>query len=183
MDTGTKLTIVLERETRLLDQVKLMSLQEGRKTTFCIAPFAWLLQHGFIARSNEFVLEGTTTILKDWKQRDFYMASRHWEREGMPPYPYELDYCSMTSEDLENYLQAWEATGKLIEVDPTKLTRIVKVIFDKAAEFIDMSRFPTTDQGVFGPLLRIQQALMAVQLRIIAAEHLKNNCASPWKRS
>jgi hypothetical protein len=67
------------------------------------------------------------------------MASRHWEREGMPPYPYEIDYCSMTGEGLENDLQAWEATGKLIEVDPTKLTRIVKVIFDKAAEFIDMT--------------------------------------------
>jgi hypothetical protein len=33
-----------------------------------------------------------------------------------------------------------------------------------------MTRFPTTDKGVFGFLLRIQQALMAVQRRIIAAE-------------
>ena len=77
MDTGTKLTTVLERETRFLDQVKLMSLQEGRKTTFCVAPFAWLLQNGYIARSNEFVFEGTTSILKNWNQGDFYIASRH----------------------------------------------------------------------------------------------------------
>ncbi len=33
-----------------------------------------------------------------------------------------------------------------------------------------MTRFPTADMGVFGPHLRIQQALMAVQRRIIAAE-------------
>jgi hypothetical protein len=115
MDTGTKMTTVLERETRFLDKVKLMSLQEGRKTTFCVAPFAWLLQHGYIARSNEFVFEGTTfkLILNNWNQGDFYMTSRHWERAGMPPYqayPYEIDYCSMTGEDLENDLQAWEAT-------------------------------------------------------------------------
>jgi hypothetical protein len=55
-------------------------------------------------------------------------------------------------------------------VDPTKLTRIVEVIFDGAAEFLDMTRFPTADKGVFGPLLRIQQALMTVQWRRIAAE-------------
>ena len=76
----------------------------------CVGPVAWLLQHGYIARSNELVYEGETLILKDWKQRDFSMASRHWEREGMPPYPYEIDYCLMTGEDLENDLQAWEAT-------------------------------------------------------------------------
>jgi len=164
------LTTVLERETRFLDQVKLMSLQEGRKTTFCVAPFAWLLQNGYIARSNEFVFEGTTLILKNWIQGDFYMGSRHWERAGMPPYPYEIDYCSMIGEDIENDPQAWEAIEKLMEVDPAKLTRIVKVIFEKAGEFFDMTRFPTTDKGVFGPLLRIQQALMAIQRRIIAAE-------------
>ena len=101
-----------------------MSLQEGRKTTFCAAPFAWLLQHGYIARSNEFFFEGTTSILKNWKQGDFYMASRHGERDGMPPYHYEIDYCSMTGEDLENDPQAWEATGKIIEVDPAKLTSL-----------------------------------------------------------
>ncbi len=82
----------------------------------------------------------------------------------------EIDYCSMTSEDLKNDQQAWDATGKLIEVNATKSTRIVKIIFDKALEFFDMTRFPTTDKGVFGPLLRFQQALMAVQRRIIAAE-------------
>ncbi len=49
------------------------------------------------------------------------------EREGMPPYPYEIqvDYCLMTGEDLENDdPQAWEATGKLIEVNASKLIRI-----------------------------------------------------------
>ncbi len=110
MDTGTKLTAILDRETRFLDQIKLMSLQEGRKTTLCVAPFVWLLQHGIIALSNEFVFEGTTSILKNWKQGDFYMASRHGERDGMPPYHYEIDYCSMTGEDLENDPKAWEAT-------------------------------------------------------------------------
>ncbi len=57
-------------------------------------------------------------------------------------------------------------------MDPTKLTvtRIVEIIFDKAAEIFDMTRFPTTEKGAFGPLLRIQQALMAVQLQTIAAE-------------
>jgi hypothetical protein len=33
-----------------------------------------------------------------------------------------------------------------------------------------MTRFPTTDNGVFSPLLRIQLALMAVQRQIITAE-------------
>ncbi len=98
------------------------------------------------------------------------MGSRHWERAGMPPHPYEIDYCSMIGEDIENDPQVWEAIEKLMEVDPAKLTRIVKVIFEKAGEFFYMTRSPTTDKGVFGPLLRIQQALMAIQRRIIAAD-------------
>jgi hypothetical protein len=67
------------------------------------------------------------------------MASRHWEREGVPPYPCEMDYCLMTSENLENDLEGWEATGKLIEVNATKLTRIFQIIFDGASEFFDMT--------------------------------------------
>ncbi len=47
----------------------------------------------------------------------------------------------MTCEDLENDPQAWEATVQLIEMNATnlKLVRIVKIIFDKAAEFFDMT--------------------------------------------
>jgi hypothetical protein len=75
-----------------------------------------------------FVFEGTTLILKNWKQGDFYMAFRHWEMDGMPPYPYETDYCLKTGEDLENDPQAWEVTRKLIEMYPTKLTRIVSYL-------------------------------------------------------
>jgi hypothetical protein len=101
MDAGTKLMVVLERETRFLVQINLMSVQERRKTTLFVTPFAWLLQHGRIARSNEVVFEGITSILKNWKQGDFYMESRHWEREGMQPHPYEIDYCSMTGEYLK----------------------------------------------------------------------------------
>ncbi len=55
-------------------------------------------------------------------------------------------------------------------MNATKLVRIIKMIFNKAAKFFDMTGFPTTDKGIFGPLLRIQQALMAVQQQIIAAE-------------
>jgi hypothetical protein len=147
MDTTIKLTVVLERETRFLDPVNQLSLQEGEKTTECVTPFLWLLKHGYVALSDEFVFEGTTLILKDRKHRDFYMASRRWEREGMPPYPYESDYCLMTCEDLEND----QATRKLIEVNATKLTRIVEIIFDKASGFFDMTRFPTIDKGCSAP--------------------------------
>jgi hypothetical protein len=37
MDTRIELTAVLEREIRLLDQVKLMSLQKGRKDSVHVA--------------------------------------------------------------------------------------------------------------------------------------------------
>ncbi len=47
--------------------------------------------------------------------------------------------------------------GKLIEIDPTKMGRIVKTIYDKAAEFLVLFQFLTTDKGIFAPLLRIQQ--------------------------
>jgi hypothetical protein len=57
----------------------------------------------------------------------------------VPPYPYAIDYCSLTGEDLENDLLAWEATGKRIEINATKLTRTVKIIFDKASEFFVMT--------------------------------------------
>ncbi len=87
------------------------------------------------------------------------MTSRHWEREGMSPYPYEIDHCSMTGEDIENDQQAWEPTGKLIEVNATKLIRIVKLIFDKASEFFDMTRFPITDKGEFGPFRGLNRRL------------------------
>ncbi len=64
------------------------------------------------------------------------MVSRHWEREGMPSFPCELeiDYCLMIGEDLRDDPQAWEATGKHIETNTTKLVRIAQMIFDKAAE-------------------------------------------------
>ncbi len=68
MDTSNKMTEVLDRETQFLDQVKQLILQKGRKTTVCVAPLAWLLQHGYIALSDGFVFEGTTLILKDCKQ-------------------------------------------------------------------------------------------------------------------
>jgi hypothetical protein len=135
MDTGTKLTAVLERETLFLDQIKLMSLQEGRKTTFCVAPFAWLLQHGYIARSNEFVFEGTTSILKDQKQGDTYTEWKGMEyhltlmRLIIARWP--VKFSRMT----RRLGKQQGLSGKLVEVDPTKLTRIVKVIFDMAAEF------------------------------------------------
>ena len=45
----------------------------------------------------------------------------------------------MTCEDLENDPQAWDSMGKLIEVNATKLIRIVKLFFDKASEFFDMT--------------------------------------------
>jgi hypothetical protein len=59
MDARNKLTAVLDRETRFLDQVKQLSLREGRKTTICVAPLAWLLWHVSIPQSEELVFEGT----------------------------------------------------------------------------------------------------------------------------
>ncbi len=62
----------------------------------------------------------------------------------------------MRGEEFENDPQAWEATAKLANLYPSLLVKIVQLIFVEAEKIFDMSKFPQTDEGVFGPLLRMQ---------------------------
>ena len=45
----------------------------------------------------------------------------------------------------------------------------VQIIYDEFEKVYDMSKYPSNDKGLFGPLLRAQCVLIATQRRIIAA--------------
>ncbi len=52
MDSKIQLTVVLERETRLLEHLKQMSLLDDDKRTVYTVPVAWLLKNGYIPRKS-----------------------------------------------------------------------------------------------------------------------------------
>ena len=97
------------------------------------------------------------------------MGSRHWENEGLPTFPKELEYCSLTGEDLEYDSQSWQAAKDILQLAPNKMMKNAQLIYDEFDKVFIMSKFPPRDKGVFGPILRAQSVLIATQQRIIAA--------------
>jgi hypothetical protein len=55
---------VLERETRLLEHLKHMSLLDDNKKTVYMGPVAWLLKNGNIPRRNELNMEKNSSIFE-----------------------------------------------------------------------------------------------------------------------
>jgi len=146
-----------------------MSYVDEKKDVIYVTSMAWVAENGYIPRHQEFTLENGAYVLKNWKQGDLYMGSRHWEREGLSGFPKDLDYCSMTGEDLEYDSLSWQAAKDIIQLAPNKLMKITQMIYGECEKVYLMNNYPNSDKGVFGPLIRVQAVLIATQRRIIAA--------------
>ena len=169
MDTKVPLTVVLEKETKLMNRLRQMSYVDEKKDVTYVTPLAWVVGNGYIPRHQDTTLENGVYVLKNWKQGDLYMGSRHWEREGLSGFPTDLDYCSMTGEDLEYDSLSWQAAKDIIQLAPNKLMKITQMIYGECEKVYLMNNYPNSDKGVFGPLIRVQGVLIATQRRIIAA--------------
>jgi hypothetical protein len=49
----------------------------------------------YIPRAHDLKVNKDTLMFNGWIQGYLYMGSRHWEREGMPTFPKNLDYFSL----------------------------------------------------------------------------------------
>ncbi len=92
----------------------------------------------------------------------------------MPPYPYDVAYCSMHGEDIKNDLQAWEAAEYLRGIKQVKMVTIIRTIYNEAENVFDMTEFPDTDKGTFspGPLLRIERAVPPKDVLVLPPDKL-----------
>ncbi len=88
----------------------------------------------------------------------------------MPSFPRQIEYCSMTGQDLENAQQAWEETSTFYDSEQKQWARIVQMIFDETSKVFQMEKFPVSDKGLFGQLIRIQQMLIRNQTRAVTAK-------------
>ena len=119
MDINIPLTVVLEKETTLMNRLRQMSYVDEKKEVIYVTSLAWILESGYVPRFQEFTLKNGMYVLENWKQGHLYMGSRHWEKEGLLGFPKELDYCSMTGEDLEYDSLSWQAAKDIIQLAPT----------------------------------------------------------------
>jgi hypothetical protein len=104
-------------------------LDDNRKFTY-ISPFIWIVWSGFIQTEVELKKKKKDdTHLVGWLYKDLYMRSKDWERQGMPSFPRQIEYCSMTGQDLENDQHAREETSKFYDIEQKQWTRIVQMIF------------------------------------------------------
>ncbi len=129
LDQRIPLVQVIETQVRLLDRLKPMSLQGENKETVYIGSVLWLAMNGHIPRYDEMNKKKGEKLLEGWRQGHLYKASRHWEREGMPTFPRELQYCCMKGQDLEEDDEALEATSAFFKIPQILMAKIVQIIF------------------------------------------------------
>ena len=74
--------------------------------------------------------------------------------------------------DIEHDAKAWELTTALCKLNkkPKLTKKLISMAFEEASKFFDMSKFPTTDDGNFGQLRRVQDVSQSIQRRVVAAE-------------
>ena len=74
--------------------------------------------------------------------------------------------------DIERDAKAWELTTALCKFNkkPKLTKKLISMAFDEASKFFDMTKFPSTDDGNFGRLRRVQDVSQSIQRRVVAAE-------------
>ncbi len=79
-----------------------------------------------------------------------------------------MDICALRGEDLEYDPYAYEATHRILSIPQKSLNELINMIFDEFAKVFDLEKFPKTDKGLNGQLLRCM-VCVAIQKRIYSA--------------
>ena len=68
---------------------------------------------------------------------------------GLSGYNTDYDYCSIRGDNLEDDLPSWEATDQQLRKTrkPKTTKRLLDLIFKTAADWFDMTSFPSRDGG------------------------------------
>lgn len=168
-DSNIPLTDVLDTEQRFSDAIKQKSFLDEKRALIYTRPAGWLIFNGYLPREHEWTLVNGKCKFDNWKPGDMYLYTRHLERNGMPSFPQEIDYCNIYGHDLEFDLEAWENTTEFINMKDNHRTKMVEMIYLEACSHYQMSNFPTVDKGPLSVLIRLQDMFIAVQRRVIAA--------------
>ncbi len=97
------------------------------------------------------------------------MQTSDWRNLELDGYAVDHDYCSLRGEDLEYDSYAYEATHEILSIHRKSLDKLINMIYDEFAKVFDMEKFPRTDKGPYGQLLRCQMVCVAIQKRIYSA--------------
>ena len=81
----------------------------------------------------------------------------------MPPFPVDRYYCNIYGHDLENELEAWEATADFLAIKDTHRSKTVGLINAEASALYKLDNFPITDEGPLDLLICLQDMIMAMQ--------------------
>ena len=170
VDRQYALTDVVKTEAKFLENLNQMSMQDTKKNIIHFNAHAWLIVNGYIPRAEDYIRVDGKPILQ-FKPGDFYMSGRHWAKD-QDPFQRDMEYANMWGQDLEHDTKSWENTYELrtFYKKPKISRKIVSAIFDVACQYFDMTKFPPTDEGIYGAMRRIQEVLQAIQRRIVAAE-------------
>ena len=156
-------------ERRTLDTVKGLNFVNKKKEIVQAKGLAWLINHGHIPRLGEHTLKGKALRLHNWVPGDLYMQTSDWRNLELDGHAADHNYCSLRGEDLEYDSFAYEATHGILSIPRKSLDKLINMIYDEFARVYDMEKFPRTDKGPFGQLLRCQMVCVATQKRIYSA--------------
>ncbi len=75
-------------------------------------------------------------------------------------------YCSLRGEDFDYDSYAYESTHRILSTPLKSLDKLINMISDEFTEVFYMDKFPRTDKGPYGQLLRCQMVCVAIQKQI-----------------
>jgi len=163
MDPRIQLDVLQNTERRTLDTVKGLNFVNKKKEIVQAKGLAWLINHGHIPRLEDHTLKGKALRLHNWVPGDLYMQTSDWRNLELDGYAADHYYCSLRGEDLEYDSFAYEATHGILSIPRKSLDKLINMIYDEFAKVYDMEKFPRTDKGPFGQLLRCQMVCVATQ--------------------
>ena len=168
-DTNVSLIDAYDIEQKFWSTTKPKSILDEHRRPIYVKSALWMVFNGYLPRNAEWSLVNGKRQLTGWNTGDLYLNSRHLERHGMPSFPIGRYYCNILGHDLENDLEAWEATADFMAIKETHRAKIVDLINAEASALYKLANFPTTDEGPLGLLIRLQDMFMGMQRRVIAA--------------
>ena len=168
-DSNILLTDVLDTEQKFSDAIMQKSFTDEKRDIVYVKSMGWVIWNGYCPRESEWALDKGKRTLDGWNPGHMYLYTRYLERNGMPPFPEELDYCNIYGHDLEFDLEAWENTTEFINMKEKHRVKAAEMIFEEACKHYDMLPFNSNDKGPMSLIIRLQELFMATQRRVIAA--------------
>ena len=154
-DSNILLTDVLDTEQKFSDAIMQKSFVDEKREIVYVRSIAWLIWNGYLPKDQESILNNGKRTLDGWLPGHMYVSTRHLERNGMPSFPNDLDYCNIYGHDLEHDVEAWQNTTGFIGMKDHHRMKAMELIFQEALLYFDLLPFTTTDKGPMAQAIRL----------------------------